>query len=298
MEIKPNILPKIEEQVDPKTTSFLESKMELEPDGDMSSGDKFFRDRYTGELYIKIPTTSERKNEVEKQRFITSLVRPVINYAQVVKVGGEYYSHVQNLENVKSEEDEAVSFVADRVIMRSVWNDWDHVPHKKVSHISREDLPEVDVRQNVGFDKGLDKYYFYDAGNYDMKMEVTLGLRPEFGDTSRLKRVSLFTKEGITAFVKSVIDYEVGAVKNWKESDINKKQIYEKVINKCNQLLSMFREIGPKTLESFSIEGDRLIPLTEEEKTSGEDQKNVFIKESIERLEFLKKYIEDIIKSV
>ncbi len=154
-----------ESKINPEHASLLEASLNLVPD---KNG--LYKEAETGELFIEIAS------HPEKQRFVSSLLKGIINSAEIVHVNGKYFSHVQQFDNLdpKSTEDFKAEIDADTFILSKVFGDTDHKFYVDDDELNSERTPYgINARprdivagehKNLVVDDDNSKKYFFDFG--------------------------------------------------------------------------------------------------------------------------------------
>ena len=139
----------------PETDSINETGLQLAPE-QVTKYTTIYKDKNTGEIFYKI---SKRP---EEQRFISMILKGIMNTADIVQYKGEYYSHQQNMDQLTSEESFSKDEIeADRFILGYIFSDSDH----KEKHTTIPNKPgEWDTYdyENIAIDKNSNKKYYYD----------------------------------------------------------------------------------------------------------------------------------------
>ena len=129
------------------------------------------------EVYVDTET-GEKFHRIDRdgsfQKFLSLLVKGVINVSDIVKIVNDYYTHEQNFDSIESgKENITIEMEADLFIIRCIFDDYDHNfllgPHplklkKKVEH------------KNLIINESNSKLNFFDFHNafYDYKRGIIL----------------------------------------------------------------------------------------------------------------------------
>ncbi len=160
---------------DPSKFSFREENLDLEKGGTInqynlsnsegSSQVDVYVDKNTGEKFHKIKTG----HNTENQKLAALIFKGIINVSDVVKVNGEFYSHIQNFDALESSKEEAVDeTIADRFLLNMVLTDHDHYNYPFSEQAL--DLAEIMsakteiVHHNLILDVKNNKLNFFDFG--------------------------------------------------------------------------------------------------------------------------------------
>ena len=143
-----------ERNINPEKSSIREEILEL-----IETDNGAYLDKESGEIFHKI------KKFPETQRFVSLLLKGVINVSDIVEYNGEYFSHEQNIEKLNSSEPFSEDEInADRFILSTIFNDSDH--YKSIFTDHRNNINEWNKIEyyNLAIDKNTNKKYYYDFG--------------------------------------------------------------------------------------------------------------------------------------
>jgi|SRR3989344_2134099 len=184
-------------KADPSTFSFREGEgvFDLAVENEK---DRIFFDKNTGEKFYKIDP-----DKVKFQKLTSLILKGIINVSDVVKVGNDYYSHIQNLDNLSEREDLVAEIKADILIFSLVFGDYDHVYHE-----TSEDNSTTEHKNLITQEK-LKKYYFF---NFD-KAFMWRGEDLNFGQLKFFFESSLKQKE-ITSLTLNILTKKVKLLSN------------------------------------------------------------------------------------
>ncbi len=160
-------LPKTIGTANPAKFSTLEQSLDLEP---VDLGEKFppnlnlFIDKKTGERYYRVSSF-----DAQNQRLLVYVLKGIINVSDVVNVGGEFYSHEPNFNNLESNNDDMLAEIdADNLILANVFVDGDHkyfYPNFGEATQKLNQLPNVVFQHhNILIDRKQNKHNFFDFG--------------------------------------------------------------------------------------------------------------------------------------
>ena len=109
---------------DPSKSSIREEMLDLKFDKiDVASGKSIYLDETTGETFYKIEDESG-----PNQKLFSLILRGAINVSDIVKVGNNYYSHKQKIDEIEASRENILNEIeADRLIFREIFGDIDHI---------------------------------------------------------------------------------------------------------------------------------------------------------------------------
>ena len=142
----------------PETDSINEMALELVSEKN-ANNQIIYKDKNTGEIFHRIG-----KNP-EEQRFISMILKGVMNTADIIKYNGEYYSHQQNIDHLTSNESLLEDEInADKFILSQVFGDGDK--KEKVTNMPSEAKESGEWNMgrydNIAIDQDSNKKYYYD----------------------------------------------------------------------------------------------------------------------------------------
>lgn len=144
----------LESNINPEYSSTREEMLELISDNGV------YIDKESHEIFHKI------NKFPETQRFVSLLLKGVINVSDIVKYKDEYFSHEQNIQKLDSSESFSEDEInADNFILTTIINDNDHYKSKNtfaLNHHNDQDEWNKIEYVNMAIDKNSNKRYYYD----------------------------------------------------------------------------------------------------------------------------------------
>jgi hypothetical protein len=171
---------------DPSKFSLREEALDLELEGRDKGYRNIYFDRKTGERFYKIFSY-----EAQVQKLLTLILKGVINISDIVKVGNNYYSHVQNFDNIKPGTENVLSEIeADLFIIKMVFEDNDHGYY--YNSVQKGAVVE---HQNLRVSKKDNKFNIFDFGA--TKLDNLKFSRENFSDLEKMFKEEIKRQIGI-----------------------------------------------------------------------------------------------------
>lgn len=292
-------------EIDPSKSSLLEGGLDLEKgpfvdtpsiyNGPLSKAE-VYRDKRTGEEFF--PINDNKRPEF--QRFISYILKGIINTADIVKYDGKYFSHRQKLEHVEKGDDSFMEEVkADIFILKNIFGDYDHGYYEHYDLGFHNFLEQKNMTENEAFNMDLEhrnlvinkadkNSYFFDL---DSSGYIGLGKGEGFhslqvqtdGDKSEYKK---FLISSIYAPEQSFKVKTVKILKDKVDSLIKtifskeKYDVFEKVVDKSG---TRFHET---TFSFYRFHSD-----------TAEDMKKEIFADLCVRCEIMKEVMEEILQA-
>ena len=168
-----------EVEIDPSKSSFFENNLFLEKSSIVENPSIFngafserevYIDKMTGEEFFSI---NDNKRP-EFQRFVSYILKGVVNTADIIKYNGHYFSHRQKLKNVENKGDFFLEEIkADIFILKNIFGDYDHNYYNtedlefqgfiRQKNITEDIISNVDTEhRNIVVNENNKNNYFFD----------------------------------------------------------------------------------------------------------------------------------------
>jgi len=185
--------------------------------------DGFYADKVTKEKFSKIDSTARP----EFQKLAALILKGVINVSDIIKVGNNYYSHVQDFENIRSSNTNIMAEMqSDIIIIETVLEDNDHTFGDSFRFVPGEDS-NFEVH-NLRIDRKNGKLNFFDFGPA-FPEEMYTG-KENLSELEALLEENIMSDEFNIYFIKEILEKKIKILLSlYKESDFeNFKKIIQK----------------------------------------------------------------------
>jgi hypothetical protein len=257
-----------DEVLDPSKSSFVEQNLSLQK-GPANT----YIDTKTGEEFFLI----DRNKHPEFQRFVSYLVKGIINTADIVEHNGQYFSHKQKLENVeKGTESYLENIKANVFILKNIFGDYDH---------------NTETGQNIAQDDTNKNAYLYD---FDQAGYVGLGAGEGFHS------LQIQTQEAAAKYRTYILNEIYSPQNPWQQCNVDTLTLLKDKIHTLigtifsEEKYDSFKKIVEKAGTHFDEKTFNFYTFTAT--TSEEKEKEIFADLSA-RCATMKTAIEDVLNA-